>query len=54
MTSQPQSKEPIPYRIGEWLPSDQAVLDKWLKELIAKVDDAPKPLHPVIEEFRIN
>lgn len=42
----------IPYRVGEWLPSDQAVLKKWLDNLIRKVEKAPKPLHPVIEQFK--
>lgn len=49
-----------PYRVGNWLPSDQAVLDTWLKKLIEEVDgpdyvDAPedeKNLHPVVKEFQ--
>ncbi|XP_019858487.1 PREDICTED: uncharacterized protein LOC105314547, partial [Amphimedon queenslandica] len=28
----------IPYCVGKWLPSDQAVLDKWLQDLIEEVD----------------
>lgn len=28
----------VPYRVGEWLPTDQAVLDTWLKTLIEEVD----------------
>lgn len=28
----------VPYRVGKWLPSDQAVLDNWLKKLIEEVD----------------
>jgi phosphatidylserine decarboxylase len=59
----------VPYRVGAWLPSDQSVLDKWLKELIEDVDgvdetDAEEDvdadvnprmlkLHPVIEDFKI-
>lgn len=42
----------LPYRVGKWLPSDQAVLDRWLDKLIKKVDANPEPLHPVIQEFR--
>ena len=49
-----------PYHIGNWLPSDQAVLDSWLKNLIEEVDgldhvDAPEDdanLHPVVKEFQ--
>ena len=28
----------VPYRVGKWLPSDQAVLESWLRELIEEVD----------------
>jgi phosphatidylserine decarboxylase len=41
-----------PYRVGEWLPSDQTFLDSWLAKLIAEVEDAPKPLHPVVDALR--
>ncbi|CAH2904751.1 MAG: Phosphatidylserine decarboxylase (EC [uncultured Paraburkholderia sp.] len=41
-----------PYRVGEWLPSDQTFLDNWLAKLIAEVERAPKPLHPVVDELR--
>lgn len=44
--------EILPFRVGEWLPSDQAVLEKWLEELIEEVDATAKPLHPVVEEFK--
>lgn len=33
--------KPAPYRVGEWLPSDQAVLDSWLSALIEEVDGSP-------------
>ena len=53
------------YRVGKWLPSDQAILDSWLKKLIEEVDGSdyvdaddhvessedPK-LHPVVQEFK--
>lgn len=42
----------IPYRVGEWLPSDQAFLENWLTRLITEVEGAPKPLHPVVDELR--
>jgi len=42
-----------PYRVGKWLPSDQAILDNWLNELIAEVDSEETKLLPVVEEFKI-
>jgi len=42
----------LPYRVGKWLPADQAVLDRWLNNLIKAVDANPQPLHPVIQEFK--
>lgn len=41
-----------PYRVGKWLPSDQAVLDRWLAKQIRAVDANPKPLQPVVQEFK--
>jgi phosphatidylserine decarboxylase len=42
-----------PFRVGEWLPSDQQVLGRWLDDLIAKADArGDVPLLPVVEEFR--
>lgn len=43
---------PLPYRVGEWLPSDQAVLDRWLEDQIRAVDANPMPLRPVVREFK--
>ena len=43
---------PLPYRVGKWLPSDQIVLDRWLANLIHKVDANPAPLDPVIQAFK--
>ena len=28
-----------PYRVGEWLPSDQAILNGWLEDLIREVEE---------------
>ena len=41
-----------PYRVGKWLPSDQAVLDRWLAQQIATTAADPKPLQPVILELK--
>lgn len=42
----------IPYRVGEWLPSDHAFLSRWLAAMIDKADAEPKPLHPVIADLK--
>jgi phosphatidylserine decarboxylase len=46
------SGTPIPYRVGEWLPSDHAFLTRWLDAIIQKTYAEPKALHPVIADFR--
>jgi phosphatidylserine decarboxylase len=42
----------LPYRVGRWLPSDQRVLDSWLRTLVRDVDAKPTPLHPVMQELQ--
>ena len=58
----------VQYRVGEWLPSDQAILQKWLQKHIEEVDgivglpkagsqdddepDVSYPLHPVVQQFK--
>jgi len=42
----------IPYRVGEWLPSDDAFLVKWLETLIQKTIEDPKALHPAIGDLQ--
>ena len=42
----------VSYRVGEWLPSDQAVLDNWLVEQIERAEAEMRPFHPVIQEFQ--
>ncbi|MEJ8474583.1 phosphatidylserine decarboxylase family protein [Roseibium algae] len=41
-----------PYRVGEWLPSDQAVLDAWISDQILASEAQPRKLLPVIQEFQ--
>jgi phosphatidylserine decarboxylase len=41
-----------PYRVGKWLPSDQAFLEKWLETIIQKTHSEKKALHPAIADFR--
>ncbi len=42
----------LPYRVAEWLPSDQAFLVRWLEAMISKTHAEPRRLHPVIAEFQ--
>lgn len=42
----------MPYRVGEWLPSDHAFLVKWLEALILRTHQDPKALHPVIADLQ--
>jgi phosphatidylserine decarboxylase len=42
----------VPYRVGQWLPSDQAFLARWLEAMIHKTLNEPRPLHPVVADFR--
>lgn len=46
------SDKDFPYRVGKWLPSDQAHLDAWMRKHIQDVDAKPGIQHPVIEEFK--
>ena len=41
-----------PYRVGQWLPSDEAFLTQWLQGMIRRTQLDARPLHPVIAEFR--
>ena len=40
-----------PYSVGEWLPSDQAVLDTWTQNLISETDTNNHELLPVVADF---
>ncbi|HEX8104053.1 MAG TPA: phosphatidylserine decarboxylase family protein [Solirubrobacteraceae bacterium] len=40
------------YRVGEWLPSDHAILTSWLAEQVAKAERDDAPLAPVLVEFQ--
>lgn len=45
-------RKPIPFRVGKWLPSDQAILNKWLTELLEDVEKQTNSLLPVVREFK--
>jgi phosphatidylserine decarboxylase len=42
----------LPYRVGQWLPSDEAVLRSWMAAHIREVETNPGQLHPVMAEFK--
>ncbi len=42
----------FPFRVGRWLPSDEALLAKWLEAIIQKTQAEQKALHPVIADFQ--
>ncbi len=44
--------KPTPYRVAEWLPSDQATLNLWMEARVNELDTSSKPLQPVIAEFK--
>jgi phosphatidylserine decarboxylase len=42
----------VPYRVGDWLPSDHATLVSWLEEQAAKAEESTEDLAPILVEFR--
>ena len=46
------SMNPVQYRVGEWLPSDQVILEQWMELLITRTEANAHPLLPVVEEFK--
>ncbi|MFA5420387.1 MAG: phophatidylserine decarboxylase associated domain-containing protein, partial [Bacteroidales bacterium] len=51
-TTGKSSVKPVPYRVGEWLPTDHAVLNQWMKDLIAEAEADQSPLLPVVDELK--
>lgn len=47
-------EKPLPYKVGQWLPSDQQVLEGWQTKLIRETGSLAEnaPLLPVIQEFK--
>ncbi|KAI8821657.1 Phophatidylserine decarboxylase-domain-containing protein [Fimicolochytrium jonesii] len=39
-------------RPGDWMPTDHRIHREWLGSVVDHVDKNPKPLHPVIQEFK--
>jgi len=50
-SNKPDGK-PVPFRVGNWLPSDKVILDKWIKTLVAETEMDKTPLLPVMQEFK--
>ncbi len=49
----PQATEKsVPYQVGQWLPSDQRVLNQWVKHLVQETKADPQPLVPVVQELK--
>lgn len=42
----------LPYRVGPWLPSDQAFLEQWMQARLKEIDAKPGALHPAVLEFK--
>ena len=42
----------VPYRVGQWLPSDQATLEGWLKRRLERAIDRALDFHPTIVAFQ--
>ncbi|WP_215776456.1 phosphatidylserine decarboxylase family protein [Paludibacterium sp. B53371] len=47
-----QAESTAPFRVGQWLPSDQALLTQWLSDLHEEARELKKPLHPVLQSFQ--
>lgn len=45
------AETPAPYRVGQWLPSDQQFLNQWLDKIIKETETHGAPLVPAIQEF---
>lgn len=44
--------KPVPYQVGQWLTSDQKILNQWVTDLIRETGAESRPLLPVIQEFK--
>ncbi|KAI1297731.1 hypothetical protein EDD11_007002 [Mortierella claussenii] len=40
------------HRVGDWLPKDHRIHRDWLEGIVSHVEKNPKPLHPVLQEFK--
>jgi phosphatidylserine decarboxylase len=51
-SSRRRSISPLTSRVGGWLPTDPAVLGRWLHETIEVAEKNSAPFHPVVAEFQ--
>jgi phosphatidylserine decarboxylase len=42
----------LAHSVGDWMPRDRRIVRSWLAGLIDHVAANPKPLHPIIEDFK--
>ncbi|HWT12635.1 MAG TPA: phosphatidylserine decarboxylase family protein [Allosphingosinicella sp.] len=42
----------LTHSLGHWMPRDRGVVEQWLGRLIDQVTRDPKPLHPIIADFK--
>jgi len=41
-----------PYRVGQWLPTDQEILNDWMEEVFEDCESRNAPLLPVVQDFK--
>ncbi|WP_036169466.1 phosphatidylserine decarboxylase family protein [Massilia sp. 9096] len=46
------SNTTTPYCVGKWMPSDQHVLNTWLRKIHAKAEDQTGPLLPAVQQLK--
>jgi phosphatidylserine decarboxylase len=46
------AEKPVPYQVGQWQPSDQKVLNRWVQDLVQETNANPQPLAPVVQELK--
>jgi hypothetical protein len=49
VTAAESPETPVPYGVGQWLPSNQLFLNKWMATLTEGAESANEPLLPVIQ-----
>ena len=52
LADRPSTPLTLTSRLGGWLPWDPEQLNAWLAKTIVEAESTPKPVHPVVAEFR--
>ena len=42
----------VPYKVGQWQPSDQKVLNQWVEGLVRETNAKGQPMLPVVQELK--